>query len=170
MDPRPDSSSRRTLGQLVRLAVCGLLLAVIFHAIFCNEAQIDLLAQGKPEAWNAIVKRDLGLDVPDDRRGVLQDIHWSTCQIGTFCNYTIGNVMAAQLFETARAKDPSIVTGLAIGNYTPLNAYLGKHIHQHGRRFTRDELLVKATGRPLEAGSYLRYLKGKVADVYGVSF
>ena len=54
MDSRPDNSSRRTLGQLVRLAVCGLLLAVIFHAIFCNEAQIDLLAQGKPEAWNAM--------------------------------------------------------------------------------------------------------------------
>ena len=54
MASRPDNSSRRTLGQLVRLAVCGLLLAVIFHAIFCNEAQIDLLAQGKPEAWNAM--------------------------------------------------------------------------------------------------------------------
>jgi hypothetical protein len=54
MDSRPDNSSRRTLGQLVRLAVCGLLLAVIFHAIFCNQAQIDLLAQGKPKAWNAM--------------------------------------------------------------------------------------------------------------------
>ena len=77
--------------------------------------------------------------------------------------------MAAQLFETAHAADPSIAAGLMIGNYTPLNTYLGKHIHQHGRRFSRDELLVKATGRTLEAGPYLRYLKGKVADVYGAA-
>ena len=71
------------------------------------------------------------------RSGVLQDIHWSTCQIGTFCNYTIGNVMAAQLMETARQTTPAIAAGLEIGDYKPLMGWLGEHVHQHGRRFTR---------------------------------
>jgi carboxypeptidase Taq len=129
----------------------------------------SLAVKDLPEAWNAIIKSELGLDVPNDAKGVLQDIHWSTCQIGTFCNYTIGNVMAAQLMETARKTTPAIQAGLETGDYAPLQAWLAEHIHQHGRRFTRDELLVKSTGRALEPGPYIAYLRGKMADVYGVS-
>jgi carboxypeptidase Taq len=121
-----------------------------------------------PEAWNAIIRRDLGLEVPDDRRGVLQDIHWSTCQIGTFCNYTIGNVMAAQLFDTANRIRPDIRESLDRGDYMPLRSWLTETVHQHGRRFSRDELLVKATGRALDPAPYLAYLRGKAADVYGI--
>ena len=61
----------------------------------------SLAVKDLPEAWNAKIKEYLGLDVPNDRLGVLQDVHWSSGQIGTFCNYTIGNVMAGQLYETA---------------------------------------------------------------------
>ena len=64
-----------------------------------------------PEAWNAKIKEYLGLDVPSDRLGVLQDVHWSSGQIGTFCNYTIGNVMAGQLFETAATDAAGARTG-----------------------------------------------------------
>lgn len=128
----------------------------------------SLKVKDLPEAWNAIIARDLGLKVPEDRLGVLQDIHWSTCQIGTFCNYTIGNVMAAQLFETANRVRPDIRQALDVGDYAPLRTWLGETIHQHGRRFTRDELLVKATGRALEAKPYLAYLASKAEDVYGV--
>jgi carboxypeptidase Taq len=122
-----------------------------------------------PEMWNSVIKRDLGLDVPDDRRGVLQDIHWSTCQIGTFCNYTIGNVMAAQLMDTIRRTQPQIMSALEQGDYIPLRTYLTDAVHRHGRRFTRDELLTRATGRALDAAPYVAYLRGKVADVYGVA-
>jgi carboxypeptidase Taq len=136
-----------------------------------EKALVDgsLKVKDLPEAWNATIKQELGLDVPDDAQGVLQDIHWSTCQIGTFCNYTIGNVMAAQLMETARQTTPAIAAGLETGDYKPLQAWLGEHIHQHGRRFSRDELLVKATGRALEPGPYIDYLRAKSADVYGIS-
>ena len=142
------------------------------HIMMRTEIERDLIAgtlqvSELPDAWNALVKRDLGLDVPDDTRGVLQDIHWSSGQIGTFCNYTIGNVMAAQLFEKAEAQ-PAILSGLKTGNYQPLRAWLGEAIHQHGRRYTRDELLVQATGRTLDPSPYLAYLAKKYGGLYNV--
>ena len=120
-----------------------------------------------PAAWNETIKRELHVEVPDDRRGVLQDIHWSTCQIGTFCNYTIGNVMAAQLFERALQDDKTIKAGLDTGHYAPLKSWLTHAIHQHGRRYSRDELLVMATGRPLDPKPYIAYLGRKYSEVYG---
>ncbi len=120
-----------------------------------------------PAVWNETIRRELGVAVPDDRRGVLQDIHWSTCQIGSFSTYTIGNVMAAQLFERARQDDSGIASGLDRGDYGPLQRWLGHHIHQHGRRYGRDELLVMATGRKLDPAPYIAYLGRKYAEVYG---
>ena len=144
-----------------------------FHIMMRTEIESDLIA-GKlsvaelPEAWNALILRDLNLVVPDDRRGVLQDIHWSSGQIGTFCNYTIGNVMAAQLYDQATGNDPGIESALAIGNYQPLRNWLGTSIHQHGRRFSREELLVKATGRGLDPEPYVSYLTKKYSTLYGL--
>ncbi len=120
-----------------------------------------------PAAWNETIRRELHVEVPDDRHGVLQDIHWSTCQIGTFCNYTIGNVMAAQLFERALQDDKTIQAGTDSGNYAPLKSWLTHAIHQHGRRYSRDELLVMATGRPLDPKPYIAYLGRKYSEVYG---
>ncbi len=144
-----------------------------FHVMLRTGIEADLIA-GKlsvaelPEAWNALILRDLGLEVPDDRRGVLQDIHWSSGQIGTFCNYTIGNVMAAQLFAQARQTDPAIEAGLATGDYLPLRQWLTEHIYQHGRRFSRNELLVNSTGRTLDPTPYLAYLTDKYSALYGL--
>jgi carboxypeptidase Taq len=129
----------------------------------------SLAVKDLPAAWNETIKRELGVVVPDDAQGVLQDIHWSTCQIGTFCNYTIGNVMAAQLMETALKEEPAIASGLHEGRYEPLKQWLGRTVHQHGRRYSRNELLEQATGRQLEAGPYIRYLRDKYADVYGIA-
>jgi carboxypeptidase Taq len=123
-----------------------------------------------PEAWNAAMKENLGVDVPDDgKEGILQDVHWSSGQIGTFCNYTIGNVMAAQLFDTATEQNPVIQTALDGGNYTPLRNWLTDNVAQHGRRFTRDELLEKATGRPLDPEPYLAHLTTKYSDIYALA-
>ena len=122
-----------------------------------------------PEAWNAGMKSMLGVDVPDDAQGVLQDVHWSSGQIGTFCNYTIGNIMAAQLFETASTETPDIARGLEQADYAPLRDWLSDRVCQHGRRYARDELLVKATGRALDPDPYLRYLQGKYGALYGLS-
>lgn len=127
----------------------------------------SLAVKDLPEAWNAKIKKYLGLDVPDDRRGVLQDVHWSSGQIGTFCNYTIGNVMAGQLFEAANS-DAGVASGMAQAEYTPLREWMTTHVHQHGRRFSRDELLVKATGRTLDPAPYIAHLTSKYSEIYGV--
>lgn len=122
-----------------------------------------------PEAWNAAMKEYLGVDVPDDAKGVLQDVHWSSGQIGTFCNYTIGNIMAAQLFDTATSTVPAIQTALDGGDYTPLRDWLTGNVAQHGRRFSRDELLERATGRALDPEPYIAYLTDKYTNVYALA-
>ena len=121
-----------------------------------------------PAAWNAGMREYLGVEVPDDAQGVLQDVHWSSGQIGTFCNYTIGNVMAAQLFDAATAADPGIGAALDDADYAPLRGWLTENVATHGRRFTRDELLESATGRALDPVPYLAHLKTKYSDIYAL--
>ena len=145
-----------------------------FHVMLRCELESRLVdgsleVRDLPAAWNKAMKDYLGLDVPDDARGVLQDVHWSAGQLGTFCNYTIGNIMAAQLFETARAEDPSIQTALDRGDYTPLRDWLTERVCQHGRRYTREELLVRATGRGLDPEPYLRHLTAKFSEIYALN-
>lgn len=144
-----------------------------FHVMLrvdIERAMVDgsLKVADLPEAWNAAMLRDLGVRVPDDRRGVLQDVHWSTGYIGSFCTYTIGNVMSAQLYETALAQDAAIAPGLEAGDYAPLRAWLTEAVYRHGRRFSRDELLVRATGRALDPAPYVSYLQDKYRSLYGV--
>ncbi|MBF9049833.1 carboxypeptidase M32 [Roseobacter sp. HKCCD9010] len=122
-----------------------------------------------PAAWNAAMKEYLGVDVPNDAQGVLQDVHWSSGQIGTFCNYTIGNIMAAQLFETATTDNPGIQTALDGADYTPLRDWLTDKVCQHGRRYTRDELLQNATGRALDPEPYIAHLTRKFSDIYALA-
>ncbi|PYE49367.1 carboxypeptidase M32 [Deinococcus yavapaiensis] len=133
-------------------------------ALIAGEVQVAEL----PELWNARVKADLGLDVPDDARGVLQDIHWSTGYFGSFPTYTIGNVMAAQFFEAASEDVEDLHGSLARGEYGPLRDWLTEHVYRHGRTFTPHQLLLLATGRELDEGPYLTYLTNKFRDLYGL--
>ena len=123
-----------------------------------------------PVVWNDQIKKYLDLSVPNDSEGVLQDIHWSGGQFGTFCNYTIGNVMAAQLINTMDKKQPNIREDINKANYTSLLNWLRENIHQHGRRYLRNELLERSTGETLNAKPYISYLKDKASQVYGVKF
>lgn len=116
-----------------------------------------------PEAWNAAFKRDFQLDVPDDRRGCLQDVHWSSGYIGSFPTYTIGNVMAAQVMEGLHKDDPGLADRLTEGDYGALANKLTDAVWRHGRSRTRDEMLIEATGAPLTTAPYLRYLEAKFA-------
>lgn len=117
----------------------------------------EIEARDVPEAWNEGMRRDLGVEVPSDAKGCLQDIHWSSGMIGSFCTYTIGNVMAAQLFAEAR-QDGGVAAGLEAGDYAPLAGWLRERVWRHGRRFTRDEILARATGRALDPAPYLEHL------------
>ncbi|MGV3650406.1 MAG: carboxypeptidase M32 [Devosia sp.] len=137
-----------------------------FHIMLRVELEQALLdgslsVADLPGAWNAAMKRDLGLDVPDDLSGCLQDIHWSVGYLGSFPTYTIGNITAAQLMETARSTAPQIIAATEAGDYAPLADWLREAVWQHGRRFSRDELLTQVTGRPLEIAPYLAYLTAR---------
>ncbi|MDB0003492.1 carboxypeptidase M32 [Alphaproteobacteria bacterium] len=123
-----------------------------------------------PVVWNDQINKYLDLSVPNDSEGVLQDIHWSGGQFGTFCNYTIGNVMAAQLINTMDKKQPNIRDDINKSNYSSLLNWLRENIHQHGRRYLRNELLERSTGETLNAKPYIAYLKDKASQVYGVKF
>ncbi len=143
-----------------------------FHVMLRVEIEAALIdgslkVKDLPEAWNSKIKDYLGLDVPSDTLGVLQDVHWSSGQIGAFCNYTIGNVMAGQLFAKAK-EDPAIASGLESGDYEPLRAYMLENVHRHGRRYSRSDLLVRATGRKLDPEPYLAHLKTKYSELYGL--
>ena len=121
-----------------------------------------------PGAWNEAVKRMLGIDVPDDRRGCLQDVHWSFGGIGYFPTYTLGNLYSAQLMKAARLDLPSLDDQLARGDCSRLKSWLGVKIHSQGRRFRAGELCRKATGQKLSAIPFVTYLKRKFGNLYGV--
>ena len=116
-----------------------------------------------PDAWNAKVQEYLGLTPPDDSKGVLQDIHWSAGLFGYFATYTLGNVIAAQLWERFAAVHPSRDAEVGRGEFAPILAWLHAELHQHGRKFEPQELVARITGSPVDPEPYLRYLEGKYA-------
>jgi carboxypeptidase Taq len=114
-----------------------------------------------PEAWNSRFHELFGLKVPDNRRGVLQDIHWSHGSLGYFPTYTLGNLNAAQLMVAAEKRVPGLTEQLAQGNYAPLLGWLRENVHQHGRRYLPADLMTRATGEPTQARYRVEYLKKK---------
>ncbi len=121
-----------------------------------------------PEAWNARMKEYLGVEVPDDAHGVLQDVHWSGGDIGYFATYALGNLIAAQLWERAQADLPGLDASLAAGDGAPLRGWLREHVHRFGRRLPPRELVQRATGTPIRVEPFVAYLRGKLGAVYGV--
>jgi carboxypeptidase Taq len=121
-----------------------------------------------PEAWNARVEQYLGLAVPDDAHGVLQDVHWSGGAIGYFPTYALGNLIAGQLWERAHADLPELDAQIARGELAPLREWLGEHVHRHGAKFCATELLDRVAGGPISVTPFVTYLKGKLGDAYGL--
>jgi carboxypeptidase Taq len=122
-----------------------------------------------PGAWNERVQSYLGIDVPDDAHGVLQDVHWSAAEFGYFPTYSLGNVIAAQLWETAREALPDLDHQIETGDYEPLREWLRDNVHRHGRKYSAGEVVERVTGRPIEVGPYISYLKEKFGTLYGPS-
>jgi carboxypeptidase Taq len=130
----------------------------------------DLAVRELPERWRERYRSDLGVTPPDDRDGLLQDMHWFTGPIGgAFQCYTLGNLMSAQLFEAALRAHPRIPEEMEEGGFGSLLGWLRESVHRHGRKLTASEIVERATGRPLEIGPYLRYLKGKYGELYGIT-
>ncbi|QOJ01274.1 MAG: carboxypeptidase M32 [Phycisphaeraceae bacterium] len=121
-----------------------------------------------PGAWNEAYRSSLGLKVPDDRRGCLQDVHWSFGLIGYFPTYTLGNLYAAQFWEAINKKIKDLPARLSKGDFAPLKKWLVTNIHAHGRRYRAAELCEKVTGRPLSADPLMRHLESRLGEVYGL--
>ena len=102
-----------------------------------------------PAEWNKRYKDYLGVDVPDDRRGCLQDVHWSFGLIGYFPTYTLGNLYAAQFWETIQEALPDLNKQIAKGKFLELKEWLNTNIHRHGRRYLAAELCKRVTGKEL---------------------
>ena len=139
------------------------------HIILRSEIEAGLMdgslrVADLPAVWADKVRTYLGLDVPSDTLGVLQDAHWSAGMIGSFPTYTIGNIMSSQLFKAATTV-PAIERGLDGGDYAPLKAWLADKVHRHGRSQTPAEIMKAATGKPLGAGAYIDDLSRKVTEL-----
>ncbi len=119
----------------------------------------ELEVRDLPGAWNEGMHDLLGLVPPNDRLGCLQDIHWYDGAWGYFPTYTLGAMTAAQLFEAAVAADPAIAAGIATGSFAPLVAWLRTHVHGKGSLLTPREVLIEASGRPLDPRSFERHLQ-----------
>ena len=143
------------------------------HVLLRFELENEMLdgtlkVKDLPEAWGARFKSYLGLDVPNDREGSLQDVHWTYASFGIFPGYTIGNLISAQLMETIRVEIPDLDSQIARGEFTSLLGWLRKNVHRHGRKFTPDELLERATGKPLTAAPWIAYVQRKFGALYGL--
>jgi carboxypeptidase Taq len=121
-----------------------------------------------PAAWNAKMEEYLGITPENDAQGVLQDVHWSAGLFGYFPTYTIGNVLSVQFFDTAVEQRPEILEDISRGEFGALREWLGENIHRHGSRYDPDELVERVTGRPLDTGPYLRYLRRKFGELYSL--
>ncbi len=146
------------------------------HVMMRFGLELDLLegrlaVRDLPEAWRERLQADLAVVSPDDRDGVLQDVHWYSSYIGgAFQGYTLGNIMSAQFFEAALAAHPEIRDEIRAGEFGTLHGWLKENIYQHGSKFTASELVERVTGGPLSIAPYLRYLREKYGGLYPVTF
>ncbi|MFZ5861686.1 MAG: carboxypeptidase M32 [Nitrospirota bacterium] len=142
-----------------------------FHIIVRFELEQELIAgrllpRDLPEAWNAAMRRALGVVPAHDGEGVLQDIHWAHGAFGYFPTYTLGNLCAAQFWRQAQSDLADLPTLIEGGRFEPLVRWLRDRIHRWGRTYTTNELLLRVTGEGLRSEYFLDYLNEKYAAIY----
>jgi carboxypeptidase Taq len=116
-----------------------------------------------PEAWDARMEDYLGVEVPDDARGVLQDMHWAGGSFGYFPTYTLGNVMSVQIWERALEDLGDLDERFERGEFADLREWLTEHLYRLGAKLTPQETIERVTGSRIDAKPYVRYLREKLA-------
>ena len=127
----------------------------------------ELSVKDLPGEWNRMYKTYLGIDVPTDREGVLQDTHWSGGMMGYFPSYALGSAYGVQMLH-AMEKDVDVWSAVQSGNFAPVNEWLREKIHRHGRMLTPVQLIENACGESFDPSVYTDYLKQKFSSLYGL--
>ena len=127
----------------------------------------ELAVHDLPGEWNRLYQEYLGVDVPDDKHGVLQDSHWSGGSIGYFPSYALGSAYGAQFLRKMK-ESVDVDACLARGDFAPINAWNRERIWQYGSLYTPAQLLERVLGEAFDPDVYLDYLEEKVRSVYGV--
>ncbi len=136
------------------------------QAMLADEFPLEQL----PEEWNRRMWEYLGIEVPNDTLGVLQDVHWSGGSVGYFPTYALGNLISAQIWEKVTADLPDLYDGFEQGEFGPLRDWLREHLHRYGRKFTPGETLERVVGTSqIDPEPYVRYLREKLAAIYGIT-
>jgi carboxypeptidase Taq len=136
------------------------------QAMLADEFPLEQL----PEEWNRRIWDYLGIEVPNDTEGVLQDVHWSGGSIGYFPTYALGNLISAQIWEKITAEVPGLEEGFEQGEFGPLRDWLRENLHRHGRKFSPRETLELVSGSAeIDPAPYVRYLREKLAPIYGIA-
>ncbi len=143
------------------------------HIMLRLEIEIALIegrlpVRDLPAYWNAKMQEYLGIMPPDDARGVLQDIHWSWGLFGYFSTYALGNLISVQLWEKIKSDIPDLDDQIRAGKFEALLGWLRENIHRHGRKFMPQELVQRVTGSKIDPSPYMRYLRRKYSEIYGL--
>ncbi|WP_066397238.1 carboxypeptidase M32 [Neobacillus mesonae] len=128
----------------------------------------EIEARDLPEIWNRKMQDYLGITPSTDTVGVLQDVHWSFGGIGYFPSYSLGNLYAAQILRTIEKDLPEFKSHIENGRFDVIHGWLKEKIHQYGKLYTPNELIVRVTGEELNADYLVEYLEKKYSEVYGL--
>jgi len=128
----------------------------------------DLAVEDVPEVWNDKYEEYLGIRPETDSEGCLQDIHWSHGNFGYFPTYSLGSVMAAQLFDAAESEIDDLDAKVADGDFDDLREWLDENVHRHGSRYETNELVERATGEEFSADAFTDYVEEKYGELYGI--
>ena len=148
-------------------------LTYALHVILRFELEREMIAGtlsigDLPATWNERMRQYLGVEVPDDARGVLQDVHWSLGLMGYFPTYVIGSIVSAQIWQRALAAMPDLPAQFERGEFMALREWLRENLHRHGRKFTPKETLEKVTGsKTVDVAPFAAYLRTKFGEIYG---
>ena len=137
----------------------------IEKALLSNEIDVKDLSA----VWNDHYQKYLGVSSDDDKKGILQDVHWSHGSFGYFPTYSLGSFYAAQFYAEASKELPDLSSQIEAGRFDNLLQWLRKNIHRYGRRYTSEALCENITGKPLDFSAFLVYAKAKYSGIYGVT-
>jgi carboxypeptidase Taq len=144
-----------------------------FHVMIRYEIEKQLIegslaVRDIPGIWEEKYRHYLGIKVPDDRNGCLQDVHWSHGSFGYFPTYSLGSLYAAQLYGAAAKQIPGLESSLKAGEYGVLREWLRVNLHQFGREFSSEELCRKISGEGINISHFMQYVTQKYRLIYAL--